>query len=118
MESIAPMPPCHHPDALEFVRFCRGRRPVPWPEIYDEMWAVADGRIFRGYDFEDLEERGIGFGLAAMPRLAALAQVVIAEEPRSARPLRRPVSAVRRGLAIVPGVAHQPGGPGASPQGR
>ena len=107
MESSAPMPHAHHPEALEFVRFCRDRRPVSWPEIYDEMWAVAASGCFRGYDFGDLQERGIGFGLAEMPRLAALAQAVIAEEPRPLRAQRRPPSPVRRGLAVVPGGTRQ-----------
>ena len=29
------------PDAVEFIRFCYGRRRVGWPELYDEMCAVA-----------------------------------------------------------------------------
>ncbi|MER3417986.1 MAG: hypothetical protein C4343_02495, partial [Chloroflexota bacterium] len=28
-------------EAAEFVRFCYRRRPVGWPELYDEMCAVA-----------------------------------------------------------------------------
>jgi hypothetical protein len=68
------------PDALEFVRFCRTRRRVGWPELYDEMWAVASRGLFRGYGFPDLEARGIGFSLYGTRDLAALAAAVIAEE--------------------------------------
>ena len=28
-------------EALEFVRFCHRRKRVGWPELYDEMCAVA-----------------------------------------------------------------------------
>jgi hypothetical protein len=68
------------PEAVEFVRFCRARRRVGWPELYDEMWAVASRGLFRGYDCADLEERGIGFSLFATRALAAIAAAVIAEE--------------------------------------
>jgi hypothetical protein len=59
-------------DALEFVRFCRSRRCLRWPELYDEMCAVARRRLFRGWGFEELAEHGIEFGLFALPRLSAL----------------------------------------------
>jgi len=72
------------PDALDFVRFCRTRRRVGWPELYDEMWAVASRGLFRGYGFSDLEARGIGFSLYGTRDLAALAAAVIAEERASA----------------------------------
>jgi hypothetical protein len=91
-----------HPEALEFIRFCRSRQRVSWPEIYDVMWAVATRGLFRGYGFDDLQARGIGFGLAEMPNLAALAREVIDEEPA---PPRRGASAARRGLAVVGGSA-------------
>ncbi len=68
------------PEAVEFVRFCRARRRVGWPELYDEMWAVASRSLFRGYGFGDLEERGIGFSLFGTPHLAAMAVAVIEEE--------------------------------------
>ena len=68
------------PEAVEFVRFCRARRRVGWPELYDEMWAVASRNLFRGYGFTDLEERGIGFSLFGTPHLAAMAVAVIEEE--------------------------------------
>ncbi len=74
------------PEAMEFVRFCRGRRRVGWPELYDEMWAVASRGLFRGYGFTDLEERGIGFSLFGTRDLAALAAAVIAEERAAGGP--------------------------------
>ncbi len=64
----------------EFVRFCYRRRRVGWPELYDEMCAVASRGIYRGWGFAELAEHGIGFGLSEMPRLAALASRVIHEE--------------------------------------
>ena len=76
------------PAAVEFVRFCYHRRRVGWPELYDEMCAVAGRGLFRGYDADDLAGIGIGFSLFGMPALSVLAGRVIAEE----QALRRPVS--------------------------
>jgi hypothetical protein len=73
MDPRALAPVAADPEAVEFVRFCRARRRVGWPELYDEMWAVASRSLFRGYSFGELEERGIGFslygggGVALMP---------------------------------------------------
>lgn len=64
----------HSPDAaLDFVRFCYRRRRVGWPELYDEMCAVASRGLYHGWSFSDLAERGIAFTLSEMPRLAAIA---------------------------------------------
>jgi hypothetical protein len=76
------------PDAIEFVRFCYRRRRVGWPELYDEMCAVAGRGLFRGYDADDLAGLGIGFSLFDMPALSILASRVVAEE----QALRRPVT--------------------------
>jgi hypothetical protein len=78
--------PC--PDAIEFVRFCYRRRRVGWPELYDEMCAVAGRGLFRGYDADDLAGIGIGFSLFDMPALSILAGRIVAEELA----LRRPVA--------------------------
>ena len=78
------------PDAAEFIRFCYRRRRVGWPELYDEMCAVAARGRFRGLGVEDLAAHGIGFGLSDMPALAAMASGIVAEE----QALRRPVSVV------------------------
>jgi hypothetical protein len=79
-----------HPDAIEFVRFCYHRRRVGWPELYDEMCAVAGRGLFRGYSSDDLGGIGVGFSLFDMPALANLACRVVAEEVA----LRRPMSVV------------------------
>ena len=79
-----------HPDAVEFVRFCYRRRRVGWPELYDEMCAVAGRGLFRGFGADDLGGIGIGFSLFDMPELASLACLVVAEEAA----LRRPMSVV------------------------
>lgn len=63
-----------------FVRFCYRRRAVAWPELYDEMCAVAARGDYHGMDYEQLRSVGIGFALAALPRLAELAAHIIAEE--------------------------------------
>jgi len=76
------------PDAVEFIRFCYHRRRVGWPELYDEMCAVASRGLFRGYGTDDLADHGIGFSLFDMPALAAVATRVVVEE----QALRRPVS--------------------------
>lgn len=68
----------------EFVRFCRRRRRVGWPELYDEMCAVAGRGIFRGWGFTELAEHGIGFTLADMPRLAGIVQRVVQTERTTA----------------------------------
>ena len=49
------------------------RRRVGWPELYDEMCAVAGRGLFRGYGADDLAGFGIGFSLFDMPALATLA---------------------------------------------
>jgi hypothetical protein len=76
------------PEAVEFIRFCYQRRRVGWPELYDEMCAVAGRGLFRGYDADDLAGLGIGFSLFGMPALAVLSARIVAEE----QALRRPVA--------------------------
>ena len=58
-------------DAVEFVRFCYSRRRVGWPELYDEMCAVAGRGLFRGWGSDELSAEGIGFSLFEMPALAS-----------------------------------------------
>ena len=86
------------PEAVEFIRFCYQRRRVGWPELYDEMCAVAARGLYRGYDSDDLAGFGIGFSLFEMPSLAAMSARVVAEE--QAR--RRPVSVTIRADAPAP----------------
>ncbi|MGH3074968.1 MAG: hypothetical protein ACRDQC_08580, partial [Gaiellales bacterium] len=68
------------PEAVDFVRFCYQRRRVGWPELYDEMCAVAGRGAFQGWGIAELAEHGIGFTLSDMPALAAIAAAVSREE--------------------------------------
>ena len=79
-------------EAMEFIRFCHRRRHVGWPELYDEMCAVAGRGLYRGYGPEELSSIGIGFGLFQMPALAELVARVVAED---AERRRRTAEAVR-----------------------
>ena len=67
-------------DAIEFVRFCYRRRRVGWPELYDEMCAVAGRGLYRGWGSDELRAEGIGFSLFEMPALAVVVHRVAAEE--------------------------------------
>lgn len=72
-------------EAIEFVRFCHRRRRVGWPELYDEMCAVAGRGLYRGYGPEELAAIGVGLGLFQMPAMAGLAARVVAEDLESRR---------------------------------
>ncbi len=72
--------PDAEPEAIDFVRFCHRRRRVGWPELYDEMCAVAGRGLYRGYGAEELSSIGIGLGLFQMPALAGLVAQVVAED--------------------------------------
>ena len=74
-------------DAVEFIRFCYARRRVGWPELYDEMCAVAARGLYKGLGTEDLAAHGIGFALFDMPALAAMSSGIIAEELARRRPM-------------------------------
>jgi hypothetical protein len=74
--------------ALDFVRFCHRRRRAGWPELYDEMCAVARRGLYHGWGFAELGEHGVDFGLAEMPRLAGLvAEVARPDDERRDRAL-------------------------------
>lgn len=75
------------PEAVEFIRFCYRRRRVGWPELYDEMCAVAARGLFRGLVTDDLAAHGIGFSLFDTPALAALAATIVVEEQTARRPM-------------------------------
>ena len=83
------------PEAIEFVRFCYRRRRVGWPELYDEMCAVAGRGLYQGYGPEELSAIGIGFGLFQMPALAVLVSRVVAEDVERRR---RTAAAIRASL--------------------
>ena len=86
------------PEAIEFVRFCYRRRRVGWPELYDEMCAVAGRGLYQGYGPEELASIGIGFGLFQMPALAVLVARVVAEDLERRR---RTTAAIRASLVVV-----------------
>jgi hypothetical protein len=90
------------PDAEAFVRFCYQRRRVGWPELYDEMWAVASRGLFRGMGATDLEGVGIGFSLFQTPRLAALVTRIVSEEQAQRRRLAAAPQVVAAAPALVP----------------
>ena len=72
-------------DAVEFIRFCYGRRRVGWPELYDEMCAVASRGLFRGWGPYDLEAHGIKFGLLEMTHLSMTVAEIVAEDRARAK---------------------------------
>ena len=95
------------PDAVEFIRFCYHRRKVGWPELYDEMCAVAGRGLFRGFSADDLMHRGVGFSLFDMPALAALSSRIVAEE----QALRRPVTVLISDAGpVTPAISLAPSG--------
>ena len=90
--ALAAAPPDVESEAIEFVRFCHRRRRVGWPELYDEMCAVAGRGLYRGYGADDLAS--IGIGLAPRPRLASTASTSNANRTTTS-PTRR--ARMRRG---------------------
>lgn len=76
------------PEAIEFIRFCYRRRRMGWPELYDEMCAVAARGLYRGWGFPELAERGVGFSLFGTSRLAALVDAVVRQERALTTPSR------------------------------
>ncbi len=103
-------------EAAEFVRFCYRRRPVGWPELYDEMCAVAMRRLFRGWDTNELARHGIGFSLEETPVLAELVGRIVAEEQAAKRATRaaRPVGPLRPTVQADPQAGRQDGAEGGS----
>lgn len=97
---VAAPPP--DPDAVEFVRFCHRRRRVGWPELYDEMCAVAARGLYRGYSADDLATHGIRFGLFDMPALAALTREIVAAEVAARRPVQVAIHVIADASAAVP----------------
>ena len=86
-------------DAVEFIRFCYARRRVGWPELYDEMCAVASRGLFRGWGPDDLETHGIKFGLLEMAGLSTTVADIVAEDRARAKAAAAPqrVSAAAAG---------------------
>ncbi len=88
-DTRTPAPVTLPPEAIEFVRFCYRRRRVGWPELYDEMCAVANQGLYQGWGLDELSEHGIGFSLFETPTLARVAADVAREEAE-----RRPTAAI------------------------
>ncbi|MGI8871792.1 MAG: hypothetical protein ACR2KI_04220 [Candidatus Limnocylindria bacterium] len=65
------------PEVADFILFCYRRRHVGWPELYDEMCAVAAHREFKGWDADELGAHGLTFSLFEMQRLAHWVRAVI-----------------------------------------
>jgi hypothetical protein len=101
-------------DAVEFVRFCYRRRRVGWPELYDEMCAVAGRGLYRGWGSDELGAEGIGFTLYEMPALALLVHRIVAEEQEKRAQIappsvvRAPVAGAIAAIAAGPGVVLRP----------
>ena len=81
-------------EAIDFVRFCYRRRQVGWPELYDEMCAVASRGLYQGWGLAELSDHGIGFSLFETPALARVAADVAREESDRPAPSAIPVPVV------------------------
>ena len=77
VEHLAPAGESPPPDVVEFIRFCHRRRGLGWPELYDEMCAVASHREFRGWGHDELAVRGMTFSLFEMQRMAGWVREVV-----------------------------------------
>jgi hypothetical protein len=91
------------PDVIDFIRHCHRRRGANWPELYDEMCAVAARREFKGWDHDELAARGLTFSLFEMPRLAGWCRAVLAgmpEHPQMDGPRTGATSRLRAQAAI------------------
>jgi hypothetical protein len=86
-------------DAVEFIRFCYARRRVGWPELYDEMCAVASRGLFRGWGPDDLEPHGITFGLLEMANLSTTVSEIVAEDRARTKAERNPAAAAPTALS-------------------
>jgi hypothetical protein len=87
------------PEAEAFVRYCYQRRRVGWPELYDEMCAVAARGLYRGMGTDALAEIGVGFSLFETPKLAQLVARIVAEEQAARRAAKAVVAAPIAGAA-------------------
>jgi len=97
-------------EAIEFVRFCYRRRRVGWPELYDEMCAVAGRGLYRGWGSDELRAEGIGFSLFEMPALAVVVHRVAAEEHERRR-IDRAIAAEAAACRPATEPATEPTGP-------
>ncbi|HET7828082.1 MAG TPA: hypothetical protein VFL03_00870 [Candidatus Limnocylindrales bacterium] len=93
------------PEAESFVRFCYQRRRVGWPELYDEMCAVATRGLYQGMGKEALADIGVGFSLFETPRLAALVARIVAEEQAARRAAKAAAATPVGGVATASAAA-------------
>lgn len=93
-------------EVLDFIRYCYRRRGIGWPELYDEMCAVAARGSYRGMDYDALGRLGIGFSLGELPRLAALSARIVSEE-RLARQAAERRTAARAEAVAEAVMAHR-----------
>lgn len=109
VEAVPRVVPPTASEAAAFVRFCYRRRRVGWPDLYDEMVAVANRRLYQGMGHGELAEIGIGFSLFETPRLAGIVAAVVSEElAHRARGLQpstttRVVGRIAREALVQPG---------------
>src|SRR6185436_8255372 len=99
------------PDAIEFVRFCYRRRHVGWPELYDEMCAVAGRGLYHGFAADDLGRIGIGFALDQMPALATIVHRVVDEDHERQRLTASAVRATYAATTAAPAPEEPSGEP-------
>lgn len=89
------------PEVAEFIRYSHRRRRASWPEIYDDMCAIAARREFKGWDSDRLAEAGVSFTLFDTPRLAAWVRAVL---PAEAAPPESMLPEPNARVAVGPGV--------------
>lgn len=75
-------------EVVEFVRHAYRRRPVEWPELYDELCYLAARATYHGLGFEELGQLGLRFHLDELPKVARLAERVADEEQAARRASR------------------------------
>ena len=88
-------------DAVEFIRFCYARRRVGWPELYDEMCAVASRGLFRGWGPDELAGHGIRFGLFEMADLSITCTQIVDEDRARLKASTMVAAASRRSTPAV-----------------
>jgi hypothetical protein len=106
MDSSRPNEAAPPGEVASFVRFCYHRRRAGWPELYDEMCAVAARRLYNGWGFAELADHGIGFSLFETPALASLAREVVREETE--RRIRTTREATIRSAVTVTSPTEEP----------
>lgn len=92
------------PEVAAFIGYCHRLRGATWPELYDEMCAVAARREFNGWDHAELSARGLTFSLTEMPRLAAWCRAVVAliaeeRDPQRQAPMTHRQAGARAAVA-------------------